>query len=99
MKDLAKESYDNRKGNLCGLGFLEKVSKKIEADKALAKVVHDATSQCKRSFEDDPKDFLSQGTPAQYGSKGNQRQFKQYNPNAKKGPRNKKAKPAHCQRK
>lgn len=30
--------------------------------------------------------FLSQGTSAQYSSKGNQCQFKLYNPNVKKGP-------------
>ena len=73
MKSLAKESYDNRNDNLFGPGLLEKASKKVEADKALAKVVHDGSNSRKRSFEDDPKDlchFLSKGASAQYGSKG-----------------------------
>ena len=43
MKSLAKESYDNRKGNLFGPGFLE-TSKKVKADKAQTKVVHDGSN-------------------------------------------------------
>ena len=102
MKSLAKEDYDNRKGNLFGPGFLEKASKKVEADKALAKVVQDGSNTWKRSFEDDPKDlrrFLSKGAPAQYGSKGKQRQFKPYNPNTKKYYQQKKPKQVHHQQK
>ena len=46
MKDLVKESYDNRKGNFFGP---EKALKKIEAEKALAKTVHDTTNPRKIS--------------------------------------------------
>jgi len=102
MKTLAKETYDNRKNNLFGPGFLEKASKKIDADKALAKVVHDGSNTRKRPFEDDPKDlrrFLSQGAPAQYGSRGKQRQFKPYHSNPKKSYQNKKQKPTQRPRK
>ena len=38
LKPLAEEKYEKREGNLFGPTFLEKVSKKLEADKALAKV-------------------------------------------------------------
>ena len=51
LKTLAKETYNNRKSNLFGPGFLEKASKKIDADKALAKVIHDGSSTRKRPFD------------------------------------------------
>ena len=35
LKAPAKEEYDDRKGNLFDSGFLEKASKKMDADKAL----------------------------------------------------------------
>lgn len=82
LKALAKEDYDDRKDNLFGPGFLEKASKKLDTDKALAKVVGEGYNPRKRSFEEDPNDlrrFLSKGAPAQYGGKGKQRQTKPYN--------------------
>ena len=87
LKALAKEDYDDSKGNLFGPGFLEKASKKLDADKALAKVVQEGHNPRKRSYEEDPNDlrrFLSKGTPAQYGGKGKQRQNKPYNKNSRK---------------
>lgn len=36
LKSLAEEEYDKQEGNLFGPGFLEKASKKIEAEKAMA---------------------------------------------------------------
>ena len=81
LKTLATESYENRKDNLFGPGFLEKAAKKMDTDKALAKVVRESPKPRKRPFEEDPNDlrrFLSQGAPAQYGSKGKQRQTKPY---------------------
>ena len=38
MKSLASEDYDKRETNLFGLGFMEKTSKRIEADKTIANV-------------------------------------------------------------
>ena len=49
LKPLAEEDFANRESNLFRLGFLEKASKKLEADKALAKVAQDdGKGQCKR---------------------------------------------------
>ena len=84
LKPLAEEKYDKQEGNLFGPTFLEKASKKLEADKALAKVFYNpqsSQSSRKHSFEEDPSDlrcFLSKGAPAQYGSKGKQRLQKPY---------------------
>jgi len=56
LKSLAVEHYKDRESNLFGPGFLEKASKKLEADKALAKVSQDSSgSSRKRPYEDDPK--------------------------------------------
>ena len=82
LKSLATEQYDNRKNNLFGPDFLEKASKKIESDKALAKVTSPMPPR-KRSHPEDPSDlrrFLSNGAPSKYGSKGSQRQPKPYKP-------------------
>ena len=38
LKPLAEEEYKDRESNLFGPGFLEKASRKLEADKALARV-------------------------------------------------------------
>jgi len=62
LKSLATEQYEDRKDNLFGPGFLEKASKKLESDKALAKVA--APNPRKRSHPEDPSDlcrFLSKG--------------------------------------
>lgn len=86
LKSLAEEEYDKREGNLFGPGFLEKASKKVEAERAMAKVTSNAQAPRKRAFEEDPSDlrrFLSKGAPAQYGGKGKQRQQKSYNQSIK----------------
>jgi len=44
LKGLATETYDKREDQLFGPGFLEKASKKIETQKALAKVSSEQTS-------------------------------------------------------
>jgi len=82
LKPLAEESYEKREGNLFGPSFLDKASKKLEAEKALAKVSSNGQSSRKRPYEEDPTDlrrFLSKGAPAQYGGRGKQRQQKPYN--------------------
>ena len=81
MKSLAGESYDNCERNLFGPGFLEKASKKLDADKAMAKVTGSPTDNRKRPYEEDPTDlrsFLGKGAPA-HGGSGNQHQQKPYN--------------------
>lgn len=75
LKSLANEEYDRQEGNLFGPGFLEKASRKIEAEKAIAKVTGNALGSHKRPYEEDPSDlcrFLSNGASAKYGSKGKQ---------------------------
>ena len=57
LKTLATETYENRKSNLLGLGFLEKASKKVDGDKALAKVVSEGANPRKRPFEYDSTDL------------------------------------------
>ena len=82
LKSLATEEYKHRKDKLFGLGFSEKASKKLETDKALAKVTAPPHKSRKRSHPDDPSDlhfFLSKSTPNKYGSKGSQHQSKLYN--------------------
>lgn len=57
LKPLAEEDYNDRQSNLFGPDFLEKASKKLEADKALAKVSDNSGNFRKRSYEEDPKDL------------------------------------------
>jgi len=91
LKPLAEEKYEKREGKLFGPTFVEKASKKLEADKALAKVSYkpqsaQSSSSRKRSYEEDPSDlrrFLSKGAPAQYGGKGKQRLQKPYSQSKK----------------
>ena len=71
MKTLAKETYDNRKNNLFGPRFLEKALKKIDADKALAKVVHNGSNSRKRPLEDDPKDLCPKAPQLSTAARGN----------------------------
>ena len=80
LKSLATEQYEDRKDNLFGPGFLEKASKKLESDKALAKIA--APNPRKRSHPEDPSNlchFLSNGAPSKYTSKGPQHLQKPYN--------------------
>ena len=86
LKSLAMEQYEGRKDNLFGLGFLEKASKKLGSDKALAKVTAPGNPR-KRNHPDDTSDlrhFLSNGAPSKNGSKGLQRQTKPYRPQQQK---------------
>lgn len=85
MKSLATEDYEKRETKLFGSGFLEKASKRIEVNRAMAKV-SPTENPCPvlkrkgipnkgRSFENDKHDlrsFLSKGAPAQYGGRKNQ---------------------------
>jgi len=81
LKALVTEEYEKREGNLFGPGFLDKASKRIDIEKAMAKVVQEGSGSRKRPLSDptDLRHFLSKGAPAQYGSKGKQRQSKPYN--------------------
>ena len=86
LKSLAMEQYEGRKDNLFGPGFLEKASKKLESDKALAKVTAPGNPR-KRNHPDDSSDlrrFLSNGAPSKNGGKGFQRQTKPYKPQQQK---------------
>ena len=87
LKSLAMEQYEGRKDNLFGPGFLEKASKKLESDKALAKVTAPENPR-KRNHPDDTSDlcrFLSNGAPSKNGGKGLQCQTKPYRPQQQKG--------------
>jgi len=82
LKPLALEDYKDRKDKLFGPGFLEKASKKLETDKALAKVAAPPLNPKKRARPDEQPDlrsFLSKGAPSKYGGRGFQRQTKPYN--------------------
>ena len=82
LKSLATEDYKDREDRLFGPGFLEKATKKLETDKALAKVTAPPSEQQKRPFQEDKTDlrsFLSKGAPSKYGYRGTQRQNKPYN--------------------
>ena len=66
LKSLASEEYDKRKTSLFGPGFLEKVSKWIEASKTLNKVSYNPSRlpPKKARFDndkDDLKHFFVQG--------------------------------------
>ena len=87
LKSLAMEQYEGRKDNLFDPGFLEKASKKLESDKALAKITAPENPR-KRNHPDDTSDlrrFLSNGALSKNGSKGLQRQTKPYRPQQQKG--------------
>ena len=75
LKPIASEEFTDRKDQLFGPGFLEKASKKLEADKALEKVTDPGVSR-KRNFQENSEDlrsFLSKGAPAKYGGRKVQR--------------------------
>ena len=80
LKSLASEEYyDKRETNLFGPGFMEKASKRIEADKTIAKVVNASKGPPpakKRKFSSDKSDFrhfFDRGASARYGSKKEKR--------------------------
>ena len=82
LKSLATEEYDKRESNLFGPGFLEKASKRLEAEKTLSKVSNQGRGggpppPKKPRFENDRNDlrsFLSRGAPARFGGRKVQRQ-------------------------
>ena len=82
IKDFYLEEEDKgQKGTtLFGGGFLEKATKRVEEDKALAKVTggpKDTPSAKRRKYSQDPRDlrrFLDKGTPAWYSGGKQQRQ-------------------------
>ena len=76
LKTLATEEYDKRESNLFGPGFLEKTTKRLEAEKASSKVTSQGRGggpPPKRArFKNDRnhlRSFLSRGPPAQYGGR------------------------------
>ena len=80
LKSLASEDYDKRDTNLFGPDFMEKASKRIEADKTIAKVAGSnkgAPPSKERKYSNDKNDlrhFLDKGASARYGSKKDKRQ-------------------------
>lgn len=80
LKSLTMEEYRDCKDKFFGPGFLEKASKKLEADKALAKVTT-SPARKRRCLEEcgNLRRFLSKGTPSKYGGMGSWRQSKLYN--------------------
>ena len=57
LKPLSEEKYEKREGKLFGPTFLEKASKKLKADKALAKVSNNSQVSSKQPFKEDPTDL------------------------------------------
>jgi len=80
LKALATEEYEKRETNLFGPGFLEKASKRLEAEKTLNKVSGQSNKSGpphKRArYENDKSDlrsFLARGASATYGGRRPQR--------------------------
>lgn len=77
LKSLAEGDYSKRESSLFGPGFLEKATKRVEADKALAKVTGQQAPATKRArFARDRSDlrsFLAKGAPVRYGDRNSQR--------------------------
>ena len=80
LKSLADQDYEKRETNLFGPGFLEKASKKLEADKAISKVADSnkpgPSNRRKRFSADrlDLRNFLDKGPSARYGGRKDKRQ-------------------------
>ena len=80
LKALATEEYGKRETSLFGPGFLEKASKRLEAEKTLSKVSSQGNKggppSKKARYENDKSDlrsFLARGAPAMYGGRRLQR--------------------------
>ena len=76
LKALATEEYEKRETNLFGSGFLEKASKRLEAEKTLNKVSGQSNRsgppQKRARYENDKSDlrsFLARGASAMYGGR------------------------------
>lgn len=79
LRSLGTEEYGNRGTDLFGPGFLEKVSKRIEAEKTLAKVTKSGQPpNPKRGRYDsdraDARSFLSKGASVRCGNTRNRQQ-------------------------
>ena len=77
LKSLANEEYAKRETNLFGPGFLEKASKRIEAEKTMSKVAPAPPANKKFKYARDKSDlrsFLAKGAPVRYGDRHIQRQ-------------------------
>ena len=81
LKSLASEEYSKRETKLFGPGFLEKASKRLEAEKTLNKVSVQGKGggppPKKGRYDNDKSDlrsFLAKGASARYGGRRNQRQ-------------------------
>ena len=91
FKSLAEGDYSKRESCLFGPGFLEKATKRIEADKAMSKVASQqgpSVSKKTRYAKDrmDLRSFLAKGAPVQYGDRKSQRQ-QSYLPRKFQSPR------------
>ena len=77
LKALATDDYEKRETSLFGPGFLEKASKRLEAEKTLSKVSSQGNKGDKKArYENDKSDlrsFLVKGAPATYSSRRPQR--------------------------
>lgn len=80
LKALATEEYEKRETSLFGPGFLEKASRRLEAEKTLSKVASQGNKggppSKKARYENDKSDlrsFLAKGAPAMYGGRRPQR--------------------------
>ena len=80
LKSLANEDYGKREINLFGPGFLEKASKGLEADKALAKVTSQPSTSQRTDYSKNTKaksldygkdlhSFVDEGASAWHGSR------------------------------
>ena len=83
LKTLATESYEKRETNLFGPTFMEKATKRVEANKALEKVTGSTPQggapphkklRIQGRKQDDLGSFLSKGASAQCSGRQNQRQ-------------------------
>ena len=57
LRSLVVETYSRHGQDLFGPGFLEKVSNKLDTDKAMAKVTSNPTDNRKRPYEEDLTDL------------------------------------------
>ena len=82
LKALATENYEKRETNLFGPTFMEKATKRVEANKALEKVTGSTPQagapphkkpRIQGRKQDDLRSFLSKGASAQCGGRQNQR--------------------------
>ena len=80
LKALASEDYEKRETNLFGPSFMEKATKRVEANKALEKVAGASfrkrappskKPQMQEKNQEDLRSFVSKGVSAHYGGRQN----------------------------